>query len=122
MLKYNIILRYTEKLNIFNYLEDIDMDQDIPLSIGFRGFIEETDKYDNSILFKVYYDAESSKLPIVLNWVGVFVLQFDEEPNVTVKELFNDEKLQKELNLFIEIFARNLVGKLPSFTEMIGGN
>lgn len=122
MLNYDIILSYTEKLNIFNYLENIEMDQNIPLSVAFRGVIEENDKLDNSILFKVYYDIESSKYPIVLNWVGVFVLQFDEEPNVNVEELFNDKKLQKQLDLFSEMLARNLVGKLPSFTEMIGDN
>ena len=122
MLNYEIILSYTEKLNIFNYLENIEMDQNIPMSISFRGFIEENDKLENSILFKVYYDVESSKYPIVLNWVGVFVLQFDEKPDVTVEELFKDEKLQKQLDNFLEILARNLVGKLPSFSEMIGGH
>ena len=121
MLNYKIVLSYTEKLNIFNYLENIEMDQNIPMSIGFRGFIEENDKLENSILFKVYYDVESSKCPIVLNWVGVFVLQFDEKPDVTVEDLFNDENLQKELDIFIGILARNLVGKLPSFSEMIRG-
>ena len=120
MLNYKIILSYTEKLNIFNYLESINEDQNIPMSISFRGFIDENDKLENSILFKVYYDVESSKYPIVLNWVGVFVLQFYE--NVTVDELFKDEKLQEQLDNFIQILARNLVGKLPSFTEMIGGN
>ena len=79
MVNYKIILSYTEKLNIFNYLESINEDQNIPMSISFRGFIDENDKLENSILFKVYYDVESSKYPIVLNWVGVFVLQFDEE-------------------------------------------
>ena len=122
MLDYKIILSYTEKLNIFNYLENIEMNQNIPMSIGFRGFIEENDKLENSILFKVYYDVESSKCPIVLNCVVVFILQFDEKPDVTVEELFNDKNLQKELDVFIGILARNLVGKLPSFTEMIGGN
>lgn len=120
MLNYNIILSYTEKLNIFNYLENIEEDQNIPMSIAFRGFIDENDRLENSISFKVYYDVESSKYPIVLNWVGVFVLQFDEKPNVTVDELFKDEKLQEQLDNFIEILARNLVGKLPSFSEMIG--
>lgn len=52
----------------------------------------------------------------------VFVLQFDETPNVTVDELFKDEKLQEQLDIFIELLARNLVVKLPSFSEMIGGN
>lgn len=122
MLNYNIILSYTEKLNIFNYLENIELEENIPMSIGFRGVIEENEKLDNSILFRVYYDVESSKFPIVLNWVGVFVLQFEEEPEVSVEELFNDKKLQKNLDLFSEMLARNLVGKLPSFSEMIGDN
>ena len=122
MLNYEIILSYTEKLNIFNYLENITEDQNITMSIAFRGFVDENDKLENSIIFKVYYDVESSKYPIVLNWVGVFILQFDEKPNVTVDDLFKDEKLQEQLNNFIEILAKNLVGKLPSFSEMIGGN
>ena len=53
--------------------------------------------------------------------MGLFVLQFDETPNVNVDELFKDKKLQEQLDNFIEILARNLVGKLPSFSEMIGG-
>ena len=122
MLNYKIILSYTEKLNIFNYLESITEDQNIQMSVSFRGVIDENDKLENSIIFKVYYDVESSKYPIVLNWVGVFILQFDEKPNVTVEELFNDERLQEQLDNFIKILARNLVGKLPSFSEMIGGN
>ena len=120
MLNYKIILSYTEKLNIFNYLESINENQNIPMSISFRGVIDENNKLENSIIFKVYYDVESSKYPIVLNWVGAFVLQFNEKPNVSVNELFKDEKLQKQLDSFIEILSRNLVGKLPSFTEMIG--
>lgn len=119
-MNYKIVLSYTEKLNIFNYLENIEKDQNIPMNISFRGNIEENDKEENNILFKVYYDLESSKYPIVLNWVGVFVLQFDEKPDVSVNDLFNDEKLQKQLDYFIEMLARNLVGKLPSFSEMIG--
>ena len=91
------------------------------MNIAFRGFIEENDKLENSILFKVYYDVESSRYPIVLNWVGVFILQFDEKADVSVDDLFGDKKLQEQLDNFIEILARNLVGKLPSFTEMIGG-
>lgn len=122
MINYKIILSYTEKLNIFNYLENIEKDQNIPMNISFRGNIEETTKFENTILFKVYYDVESLKYPIVLNWVGVFVLEFDEKPDVSVNDLFNDEKLQKQLDYFIDILARNLVGKLPSFTEMIGDN
>ena len=90
------------------------------MNISFRGVIDENNKLENSIIFKVYYDVESSKYPIVLNWVGAFVLQFNEKPNVSVNELFKDEKLQKQLDSFIEILSRNLVGKLPSFTEMIG--
>lgn len=90
------------------------------MNISFRGNIEENDKEENNILFKVYYDLESSKYPIVLNWVGVFVLQFDEKPDVSVNDLFKDEKLQKQLDNFIEMLSRNLVGKLPSFSEMIG--
>lgn len=121
MLNYKIILSYTEKLNIFNYLENINENQNIPMNISFRGVIDENNKLENSIIFKVYYDVESSKYPIVLNWVGAFVLQFSEKPNVKVNELFKDEKLQKQLDSFIEILSRNLVGKLPSFTEMIGG-
>ena len=120
MLNYKIILSYTEKLNIFNYLESINENQNIPMNISFRGVIDENNKLENSIIFKVYYDVESSKYPIVLNWVGAFVLQFNEKPNVSVNELFKDEKLQKQLDSFIEILSRNLVGKLPSFTEMIG--
>ena len=90
------------------------------MNISFRGNIEENDKEENNILFKVYYDFESSKYPIVLNWVGVFVLQFDEKPDVSVNDLFKDEKLQKQLDNFIEMLSRNLVGKLHSFSEMIG--
>ena len=52
MLNYNIILSYTEKLNIFNYLENIEEDQNIPMSIAFRGFIDENDRLENSISFK----------------------------------------------------------------------
>ena len=119
-MNYKIVLSYTEKLNIFNYLENIEKNENIPMNISFRGNIEENDKFENSIFFKVYYDLESSKYPIVLNWVGVFVLQFDEKPDVSVNDLFEDEKLQKQLDYFIEMLARNLVGKLPSFSEMIG--
>ena len=78
MLNYKIILSYTEKLNIFNYLENINENQNIPMNISFRGVIDENNKLENSIIFKVYYDVESSKYPIVLNWVGAFVLQFSE--------------------------------------------
>ena len=119
MLNFNIVLSFTERLNISNFLENIDPGQNIPLNVSFRGTIGENTNLENSILFKVYYDVESLKFPIALNWVGVFVLQFEEEPNVTIDDLFNDEIIQNELDNFMEMLSRNLIGNLPSFSEIM---
>lgn len=35
----NIVHSFTERLNISNYIENIDKGQNIPLNISFRGFI-----------------------------------------------------------------------------------
>ena len=123
MVNFDIIQVYTEKLTIFNYYEYFGNDENIPLNIGFRGWIEKYGEEKNKIIFKVYYDVESTKFPIVLNWVGVFLLNFDDEPeNITEKELFENEDIQQQLNKFIDQFSTNLVGKLPSFTEMMVDN
>lgn len=119
MLDFNIVLSFTERLNISNYIENINNGQNIPLNVSFRGFISENDKLENSILFKVYYDVESLKFPIALNWVGVVILQFNNKPDVTVDELFNDENIQHELDGFIKMLSRNLIGNLPSFAEIM---
>ena len=118
MLNYNIISHYTEKLNIFNYLEIIEKDQNIHMDIGFRGSIKENNKLDNSILFKVYCDIESPQNPIVLNWVGVFILQFDERPNINVDDLFNDKNIQNQLDDVMTMLSQNLIGDLPSFSQI----
>lgn len=118
MSDFEIILSFTEKLNISNYIEH-GKNQSIPLNVSFRGFISENNKLKNSILFKVYYDIDSIEFPISLNWVGVFVLQFDDEPNVTVDDLFKNENIQNELDSFIQLLSRNLAGNLPSFSEIM---
>ncbi len=115
----NIVHSFTERLNISNYIENIDKGQNIPLNISFRGVIGNNHKLENSILFKVYYDVESVNFPIALNWVGVFVIQFDEKVDVTIDDLFKNESIIKELNSYMEMLSRNLAGNLPSFSEIM---
>lgn len=116
---FNIVHSFTERLNIFNYIENMDEGQNIPLNIAFRGIIDDNNKIENRLLFKVYYDVESINFPIVLNWVGVFVLQFDEKPDVSIDDLFGDENIQNELDSYMMMLSRNLVGNLPSFAEIM---
>ena len=116
---FNIVHSFTERLNIFNYIENMDEGQNIPLNIAFRGIIDDNNKIENRLLFKVYYDVESINFPIVLNWVGVFVLQFDEKPDVSIDDLFGDENIQNELDSYMIMLSRNLVGNLPSFAEIM---
>ncbi|WP_410319618.1 hypothetical protein [Methanobrevibacter sp.] len=116
---FNIVHSFTERLNIFNYIENMDGGQNIPLNIAFRGIIDDNNKIENRLLFKVYYDVESINFPIVLNWVGVFVLQFDEKPDVSIDDLFGDENIQNELDSYMMMLSRNLVGNLPSFAEIM---
>ena len=116
---FNIVHSFTERLNIFNYIENMDEGQNIPLNIAFRGIIDDNNKIENRLLFKVYYDVESINFPIALNWVGVFVLQFDEKPDVSIDDLFGDENIQNELDSYMMMLSRNLVGNLPSFAEIM---
>ena len=120
MFEFKITKVYSEKLTIYNFLEGNEKNQNIPLNISYRGFIE-NDKFDENILkFKVYFDVESLNFPISLNWVGVFILEFDSYPTViNVEDLFEDKNIQECLNKFIKQFSMNLIGKLPSFTEMM---
>ena len=116
---FNIVHSFTERLNIFNYIENMDEGKNIPLNIAFRGIIDDNNKIENRLLFKVYYDVESINFPIALNWVGVFVLQFDEKPDVSIDDLFGDENIQNELDSYMMMLSRNLVGNLPSFAEIM---
>lgn len=123
MVTFDIIEFYTEKLTLFNYTESFEKDKNIPLNIAFRGIVEKYDEDENKIIFKVYYDLESTRFPIVLNWVGVFLLKFDGEfDDITDKLLFEDDNIQQKLNKVIDQFSINLDGKLPSFTKMMEDN
>lgn len=120
MFEFEIIKAYSEKLTIYNFLEINEKNQNIQLNISYRGFIENSKFDENNLKFKVYYDAESINFPISLNWVGVFILEFDTYPNeINVEDLFEDKSIQECLNKFIKQFSMNLVGRLPSFTEMM---
>ena len=47
---FNIVHSFTERLNIFNYIENMDEGQNIPLNIAFRGIIDDNNKMENRLL------------------------------------------------------------------------
>lgn len=117
-MKFDIKTFYTEKLNITNHIDVLDNDTNIKMNINMKGVFQDTDKWDDCVLFKVYYDVESEKAPISLNWVGVFVLKFINQLDnydVNVEEIFYDENIKQILNEFIKQFSLNLRGELPYF-------
>ena len=47
---FNIVYSFTERLNIFNYIENMDEGQNIPLNIAFRCIIDDNNKMENRLL------------------------------------------------------------------------
>lgn len=111
---------YCEKLNINQYLSSIKEGTTININVDFKTKLHQRD--ENSFIFKIFYLLESDSTPISLNWIGVVMIETDEENMELDKDkLLENENIKNFIDASISQLPFFFQGTLPTF-DMIKEN
>ena len=109
---------YCEKLNINQYLNGISDGITIRANIDFKTKIFKNG--ENLYLFKIYYFLESDNTPISLNWVGVVIIEVENENfELDNKDLLENSVIKSFIEESISAFPKFFHGSLPSFERIL---
>ena len=109
---------YCEKLNINQYLNGISDEITIRANLDFKTKIFKNG--DNIHLFKIYYFLESDNTPISLDWIGVVIIELeDDEFELDNRQLLKNSEIKSFIEESILSFPKFFHGTLPSFERIL---
>lgn len=116
---YKIKRLYTESLNTSFFPEFLQNNQ-VELLVNFNKNIIPIDEKIFSL--KMVYSATTNKAPIYLNWLGVCILEFEEEceEEIDLDKLLNNPRIKEFLNEVVNKLSFFVGGNLPKVYDLKG--
>lgn len=108
---------YCEKLNINQYLSGISDEVTIRANLDFKTKIFKNG--ENVYLFKIYYFLESENTPISLNWVGVAIIEVENDNELNNKDLLQNSEIKSFIEESISGFPKFFHGTLPPLERIL---
>ena len=115
-MNYSIVNLYTEYLNLSSFKNNVGDENNIESLAKVNTSVIPL-KQENLYHFLIEFTLRAVNNPIILNWRGVVILEYDGSEKLTDDILFNDENIVKFVNDSMDKISFLLGGKLPDIID-----
>lgn len=116
---YNIKQLYTESLHVSSF-KNLVKDEKIKLAIDLYTSLSKSEHYH---IFKINYSVSALENPIYLNWVGIAILNINNNSENMNEDIFlEDKEIKKFINNAINNLSFFIGGELPQLDKITRSN